>query len=396
METNQNSKLQGDIAYMSKLFLNKPIETIPLSLDEQTLFQDCFEFIDISGHGSFGLVIRVIEKATNDYCALKIIHKVTVRQSHLSKLREEVEILKSMTHHNIVTFRHLYESSHYIFILMDYLQGGSLSNLISYRAKKSNTLTDTECSIIIKSVLEGLNYIHMKNYIHRDLKPDNLIFMNKSDLTTIKIVDFGLGVKFQRGISSIVSKQCGTVLYMPPEQAKSNTYGQSVDIWAIGIIMYQICTGRHPLSNSSDKDDTPSYLIKLEAPNWNFPHTLSTVSIDFFLHMCNKDPMKRYDTTRALQHPWITRDFMSKIPKTVQEEYVEIKQIGRARSLLLALRFTSQLNKNNMEFKEYSPYAKDFSLMDSNSIKITQYGFYELAVLPEPKNTPIKIKYSNH
>jgi serine/threonine protein kinase len=202
---------------------------------------------------------------------------------------------------------------------MDQLEGGSLSKLTS----RHYQLSDDDASAIIRNILQGLEYIHKMDYIHRDLKPDNIIYSKKGDPKTLKIVDFGLGVKFELG-SGVINELSGTLLYMPPEQATSNKYGNRVDIWACGIIMYILVTGNHPLYEITDTKET--YIQKLNQPKWEFPSTLTSLAIHFFQNMCHLNYNKRYDAAIALRHPWITRNFNDPVPLAAEDEY-ELKRI---------------------------------------------------------------------
>jgi serine/threonine protein kinase len=96
-------------------------------------------------------------------------------------------------------------------------------------------------------ILQGVSYIHSKDIIHRDLKPQNLLIGDINDLTTIKLIDFGLGEQHKNSLQSN-DEYCGTLTFMAPEVASSKQYTKSVDMWAIGIIMHMVLTGgKHPI-----------------------------------------------------------------------------------------------------------------------------------------------------
>jgi serine/threonine protein kinase len=100
----------------------------------------------------------------------------------------------------------------------------------------------------MRGILSAVAYMHEKGIVHRDLKPDNILVNDRSDLNTCRVIDFGLSAKHNL-IQGGLDKQCGTVIYMAPEIIAHNyEYTKSVDIWAIGIIMYELLTGgKHPL-----------------------------------------------------------------------------------------------------------------------------------------------------
>jgi len=100
----------------------------------------------------------------------------------------------------------------------------------------------------MKAVLEGVNFIHKSQFIHRDLKPDNILLASKGS-SQIKIVDFGLSAVFRTAdVYNNSYEKFGTLLYMAPEQAKSKQYSKRVDMWAVGITMYNLLSGGlHPI-----------------------------------------------------------------------------------------------------------------------------------------------------
>ena len=111
-------------------------------------------------------------------------------------------------------------------------------------------LPEDDASKIMKGLLRAMSYMHDEpdlNIIHRDIKPDNLILRSTKDLTNVKLIDFGLAV--QDSLDQITDfAKCGTFLYKPPEQVSHTfAYAKKADVWAAGIIMYYLLTGKHPI-----------------------------------------------------------------------------------------------------------------------------------------------------
>ena len=119
----------------------------------------------------------------------------------------------------------------------------------------------------MKGILSAVALMHEKGIVHRDLKPDNILVQDKTDLSTCKVIDFGLSAKHNL-MQGGLAQQCGTVIYMAPEVIAHNfEYTKSVDIWATGIIMYELLTGgRHPLYLHSE-DNRDTYKKKLQKIN---------------------------------------------------------------------------------------------------------------------------------
>lgn len=133
--------------------------------------------------------------------------------------REESKILASFNHKNIVGFKEIYESDSMIFLVMEYLRGGSLRDYIIKHCSENKFISLEECSIIMKQIFEALCYLHFRNFAHRDLKPDNIMFSVPDNIYSLKLIDFGISYKLEWKMNSNFEKsRCGTRLYMAPEQ----------------------------------------------------------------------------------------------------------------------------------------------------------------------------------
>jgi serine/threonine protein kinase len=166
--------------------------------------------------------------------------------------------------------------------------------------------------------------------IHRDLKPGNILFLRKGDLNSIKICDFGFANEVGSGFFDQNDDNVGTLIYQAPEQMKSTSYGKKADIWAIGMIMYEILTkGGHPLLgldfyNNLDMsvDEYKKKISKLSShdgivqPN----DAISELALKLLQNMLSLSPNVRYTSHRVLKHPWVTRDMEAQIPLNMYEE----------------------------------------------------------------------------
>lgn len=128
---------------------------------------------------------------------------------------------------------------------MELIIDGSLAELVNQREEDGCRFTDLEVSRLLKAILSALAHIHMKDTLHRDLKPSNILLADKNDLSSVKIIDFGLSEKYV--FNDDGSSERGTLFYMAPEVVSQGVVTKSVDMWAIGIIMFQLLSGgQHP------------------------------------------------------------------------------------------------------------------------------------------------------
>ena len=125
---------------------------------------------------------------------------------------------------------------------------------------------------MVKGVLNAVSHITRFNMIHRDIKPSNIVIEDPNNLETVKLVDFGLSLHCQTCVP-MIEEFAGTVVYMAPEQLLGQTYAKSVDIWAIGIIMYELLTGRHPFwQKGVDKLKLKERILAFkDGQEWEFP-----------------------------------------------------------------------------------------------------------------------------
>eukprot|EP00347_Sterkiella_histriomuscorum_P022213 403331274 len=299
-----------------------------------TKFEEIYDYHKFLGCGSFGFVVSAIDKASGQSLALKIVD--TQSESSVQCIRREAEILSVIPPHpNVIRYH-----KNYIVLEIENARGGTLTDLIknnhdnadfnggqelkvssNKKYRKPAVLTEEECAKAIKGILQGLKHIHTMDLVHRDLKPSNVVIDDVNNLDTVKLVDFGLAIKFQTRVG--LDETCGTLVYQAPEQMfGETTYGKPVDIWAVGFIMYELISGQHPLWTR--KEDKQQYKDKLRAlKKIDFScHKFSELAINLIEKLCQTKPSARYKADQALTHPWITRNFTDRIPRTIFEENI--------------------------------------------------------------------------
>ena len=120
----------------------------------------------------------------------------------------------------------------------------------------------------------------------------------KGDLGSVKLIDFGLSTYYRRSMAHRISERCGTVIFMAPEQAEKQRYGKAVDMWACGVILFQLITGDHPFYDATDTQASLLEKMCEARPNW--PSSVSPLAQDLFSKLCCYNPTGRYNASRAL------------------------------------------------------------------------------------------------
>ena len=317
-------------------------------------------FINEIDQGAFAKVIHVKEKKTKKDFALKIVKKSESNIDLINRMKEEIQILKKLQHPNIVQYYGQIENTNQLFIKMEYLKYGTLGQWI----QKNKNISEEQASLIIKEVLSAIAYLHQNQICHRDLKPENIMFSRENDISSIKIIDFGLSL--QNFDSLCNSDYCGTLIYMAPEEIERKSYYLSVDIWSIGILMYMLLNkGEHPFYHNGDTKKTFLNNLKNNT-GLVFNNKISFMAMHLIKKLLEYDPIKRYKANDALKHPWITRNPEDKIPQTFNEQLNTFSIINNAKKLMMISIFLNYLKKNNILCK-YKNKSKHKECMKNKS-----------------------------
>ena len=256
------------------------------------------------GNGKFGLVKLGINKQTKEKVAIKIMNKKKMDTSDIELVRTEIEILKICQHPNIIRLYDIFENVDYIYIIMEYCEGG---DLFSYLEKRRFRINEERAAIIMKKMCDAVFYFQSYfGVIHRDLKPENVLMTSEGDDGDIRILDFGLSK-----ISS-PNEKCiepyGTLTYCAPEIILDMPYNKEVDMWSLGVMTYLMVSGRLPF-NSEDENKIAELIAFTEPdyiknPCWK---TLSHECIDFIKKLLEKNPKKRMVIADAIKHEWFKK-----------------------------------------------------------------------------------------
>jgi serine/threonine protein kinase len=309
-----------------------------LNLFSDSVFREKYNFLDDLAAGSFGKVIKCMNKSTGEEVAVKLIDKRTLNPSLFTEVAQEAEILAKLDHPHIVKLKDVHHSDSFMMIEMELLNGGTLQDLLNTRS-----LTDSEAAEIIRCVLEGVKYLHNKDIVHRDLKPENIMFQHPDDFQSLKITDFGLSAQCKHDLD-FLERHCGTVIYMAPEQARNRNYSKPVDIWSIAMIMHMLLTGKHPLYEPADT--TEVYFKKLENFKWQNDEKLPRLARHLFVKITKMAPVERYSAEQALQHPWVTRLESSPKPMTFLDKLRKLNCESKLKKLSMTVFILAALQKD--------------------------------------------------
>eukprot|EP01130_Rhizamoeba_saxonica_P001279 TRINITY_DN1115_c0_g1_i2.p1 TRINITY_DN1115_c0_g1~~TRINITY_DN1115_c0_g1_i2.p1 ORF type:complete len:261 (-),score=51.51 TRINITY_DN1115_c0_g1_i2:26-808(-) len=233
----------------------------------------------------------------------------------------EVDILKGVSHPNIIKYFDIVDTEDFLYIVLELATGGELfDNLVKHGA-----YDERSAKVCFKQMLEAVHYLHQQNIAHRDLKPENILL---TDTGQIKITDFGLARIAEK--ASIMTTLCGTPQYVAPEiislgmsanssdTIKSSGYGQAVDMWSLGVILYILLSGFPPFED----EDRMNLYRSIQNGHYTFPQDywddISEEARDLIGNLLLTNPKQRISAQDALAHPWIVgrkRKFVAPDPK---------------------------------------------------------------------------------
>jgi len=289
------------------------------------------------GAGAFGDVYLAKNKINGKFYAIKHMEKSKIMEhgAKLDIVLREINIHKRLVHNNIIRLLSHYEDKDSFYLIMEYAPGKTLFSLIKAR----NGLSEKDAFKYFINTASAVNFLHENNFIHRDLKPENLL-IDEND--NVKLCDFGWCVELNIGSRNTF---CGTYEYMAPEIINESPYNSGIDVWSLGVLLYELIHGYSPFRATVKKNTEQEYIEifrNIVKYNLKIEKNISESCADLIKKLLTPDINNRLKVKDIFYHPWVV---------SFEKEYKErkLKEISLKEQIYQNIEVS---NKNTSEIKE--------------------------------------------
>jgi len=265
------------------------------SKDNGRIEENSFIKLKVIGRGSFGKVFKVQKKNGKEIYAMKVLNKIDVAErNEVTHARAENSILRKLNCPFLVHMHYAFQTEFQLFFIMDYVNGGELF----FHLQKEGKFSQDRVRFYVAEIVLGLEYLHGKGIIYRDLKPENLLLSADGHII---MTDFGISKEGLAATTDRTSTFCGTPEYLAPEVLKQQKYTKAVDWWSLGTLMYEMLTGLPPFYT----EDVQNMYYDIINTDLQMPSGSSQETQGLLKGFLEKDPTTRLqDPLKIKAHPF--------------------------------------------------------------------------------------------
>eukprot|EP00361_Fabrea_salina_P004493 CAMPEP_0202434276 /NCGR_PEP_ID=MMETSP1345-20130828/14831_1 /ASSEMBLY_ACC=CAM_ASM_000843 /TAXON_ID=342563 /ORGANISM="Fabrea Fabrea salina" /LENGTH=362 /DNA_ID=CAMNT_0049046899 /DNA_START=161 /DNA_END=1249 /DNA_ORIENTATION=+ len=262
-----------------------------------TEIEEEFKLLEKIGEGSFAKVYFTKGlRDAKDYAVKQILKKKLKKSKNgVERLIDEIKVMRDLKSEYIVKLHSIYESNDCVYLVLEYAGDKDLFQRIIERG----AFSEEEAAKLIYRLLAGLRYMHSNNYVHRDIKLENLFITVDSDL---KIGDLGLACSTK---SKSMLDKCGSPGYVAPEMLKGKRYDSKVDMFSAGVVLFSLLSGTSPFKGEDPEEvlrKNERCKLVFEEENWR---GVSSLAKSMVKELTQPNPSKRLSSFEALRHPWL-------------------------------------------------------------------------------------------
>lgn len=261
---------------------------------ESIILGDRYELLEKVGEGGMSIVYKAKDKKLNRFVAVKILKKEFVNNPDIvDKFKKEATAIANLNDPYIVNVLDVGSQEEYNYIVMEYVKGKTLKDLIREKGRLSYDAALTTAMQVAKA----LDCAHKNNIIHRDIKPQNILVTEEG---AIKVTDFGIAKSTNSSTITNTSNVIGSAHYFSPEQAKGNYIDCRTDLYSLGVVIYEMVTGRVPFDADSPVSVALKHIQEEVVPPKNINSTVPESLNKLILKAMEKEQVKRYQSAKEI------------------------------------------------------------------------------------------------
>ncbi|KAG6412232.1 hypothetical protein SASPL_124904 [Salvia splendens] len=277
-----------------------------------------FEIMRVIGKGAFGKVFQVRMKGKSGggdgIFAMKVMRKDTIiKNNHVDYMRAERDILTKVVHPFIVQLQYSFQTKSKLYLILDFINGGHLF----YHLYRQGIFSEDQARVYTAEIVSAVSHLHKNGIVHRDLKPENILMDSDGH---VMLTDFGLAKEIDE--SSRSNSLCGTTEYMAPEILQSKGHNKNADWWSVGILLYEMLTGKPPFVHANRK----KLQEKIINEKLKLPPRLTSEAHSLLRGLLQKDPLNRLGSgTRGAEEIKSNKWFSAINWKKIEEREIKPK-----------------------------------------------------------------------
>ncbi|XP_039747632.1 myosin light chain kinase, smooth muscle-like isoform X1 [Pararge aegeria] len=303
--------------------IEPPFSYRDVTIKRNTDVNDFYDMLSEIGRGKFGTVYLCREKSTGLELAAKLVS--VNRRDERRNVEREVDVMRRLRHPRLIQLYDAYDWGKYMCVVLELITGGELFERV---IDEDFVLTERACTVFMRQICEGIEFVHRQNILHLDMKPENILCLTKAG-NRIKIIDFGLARFYDP--EKKLQVLFGTPEFVAPEVVNFDQIGYGTDMWSIGVICYVLLSGLSPFMGETDIETMANVTIaKYDFDDEAF-NEISEDAKDFIRKLLVKDKESRPSATECLRHQWLI-----KRPPAKQDKPTKLPQLSPKHELDVA------------------------------------------------------------
>lgn len=298
---------------------------------------------EILGEGSYSLVKRGMRRSDRCRVAIKMFDKKDLDDEALRCVRREWEINRKLHHPNLVSAYEYSEEEKFIYFVQEFLDGGELFD----RIIQKTCYSEGDARDLAVTLLTAIKYCHDRNIVHREIKPDNLLYTNKTDDADVRLADFGCATEAAYNTINDESDKLYASFneYIAPEILTKKNYGKPCDMWSFGVILYSLLGGYPPFDDDNIRVQISKIInadVEFHEEYWS---AVSPDAKDLISKLLELDMDKRLTVDQALAHPWCKSTAEELAARNLDSNLKTLKVYRKLRRIKSAVRAVIAVNR---------------------------------------------------